>query len=35
MNIIEDIYTDAKAKVHIEKEESEEIKILREVRQDP
>ena len=33
INIIEDIYTDATAKVHIEKEESEEIKILRGVRQ--
>ena len=33
INIIEDIYTDATAKVHIEKEMSEEIKILRGVRQ--
>merc|ERR1712228_745443 len=33
INIIEDIYTDATAKVHIEKEMSGEIKILRGVRQ--
>ena len=33
INIIEDIYTEAKARVHIEKQESEEINILRGVRQ--
>ena len=33
INIIEDIYNEAKAKVHIEKQESEEINILRGVRQ--
>ena len=33
INIIEDIYTDATAKVHIEKQMSEEIRILRGVRQ--
>ena len=33
INIIEDIYTGAKARVHIEKQESEEINILRGVRQ--
>ena len=33
INIIEDIYTDATAKVHIEKQMSEEIKISRGVRQ--
>ena len=33
INIIEDIYNEAEAKVHIEKQESEEINILRGVRQ--
>ena len=33
INFIEDIYTDATAKVHIEKQISEEINIFRGVRQ--
>ena len=33
INIINDIYNEAKAKVHIEKQESEKINILRGVRQ--
>ena len=33
INIIDDIYTEAKAVVHIEEQESEDINILRDIRQ--
>ena len=33
INILEDIYTEAKGRVHIDKQESEQINILRGVRQ--